>query len=131
MTVTAASVKGKIVITISNAGNYRLERKQFDSDDWLVYTASGFAVESEENPAIAITTCDVLDAVNLEIGKLYQYRIVDFDKENPEESDYTTSSLIKCGETTPIGYSFENYHAPEGQWGELVTPDDIRYVNLM
>ncbi len=130
MTVTAASVKGKIVITISNAGNYRLERKQFNSDDWLVYTASGFAVESEENPAIAITTCDVLDAVNLEIGKLYQYRIVDFDKENPEESDYTTSSLIKCGETTPIGYSFENYHAPEGQWGELVTPDDIRFTYL-
>lgn len=130
MTVTAASIKNKIVITISNAGNYRLERKPFDSDDWLVYTASGFAIETVENPAIAVTTCDVLDVYSLEEGKLYQYRIVDFDKENPEESDYTTSSLIKCGETTPIGYSFENYHAPEGQWGNIVTPDDLRFTYL-
>ena len=130
MTVTAASVKNKIVITISNAGNYRLERKRYDSDEWLVYTASGFAVETEENPAIAITTCDVLDVYNLEEGKLYQYRIVDFDKESPEESDYTASTLIKCGDTTPIGYTFGNYHVPEGQWGTLVTPDDIRFTYL-
>jgi hypothetical protein len=27
-----------------------------------------------------------------------------------------------------VGYTFGNYKAPEGEWGDLVTPDDLRYT---
>jgi len=30
-------------------------------------------------------------------------------------------------ETEKIGYTFGNYSAPPGEWGELITPDDLRY----
>lgn len=129
MTVTAASARGKIVVTISNAGRYRLERREYNSSEWLCYTAGGFAVPTEENPAVAVTTCDVLDAAPAE-NTLYQYRISDFGIEEPGDSDCTTSDWIKCGETSPVGYTFGNYRVPEGKWGTLATPDDLRFTYL-
>ncbi len=36
------------------------------------------------------------------------------------------------GETQPskLGYSFNNYSPMEGEWGKVITPDDVRYTLL-
>lgn len=129
MNITASSVNGKIVITLSAAGNYRLERRQYNCDSWLVWTAKGFDLPTEDNPCIAVTSCDVLDSNAVE-NTLFQYRFCNFETENPAESDYISSDWVKCGDTSAIGYTFGNYEVPEGKWGTLVTPDDIRYTYL-
>jgi hypothetical protein len=33
---------------------------------------------------------------------------------------------LRRGSTDPIGYTYGNYHAPEGSWGDIITPDDLR-----
>lgn len=127
--ITAVCVNNKIVITISLAGHYRLERKKYNSENWLVYTAAGFDVPTEENPALSVDTCNILD-VAPETNTLYQYRYCDFDLENPTSEDFTFSEWVKCGESSAIGYSFGNYKVPEGKWGQVITPDDLRYTYL-
>jgi hypothetical protein len=58
---------------------------------------------------------------------LYQYRARAL--ENPA-SAYDHSAWVRCGETGPVGYTFENYEIPEGTWGEIQTADDLRYTWL-
>jgi hypothetical protein len=32
--------------------------------------------------------------------------------------------------TTKVGYSFDNYSPPDGEWGKLLTADDVRYTYM-
>lgn len=61
---------------------------------------------------------------------LYQYRYYSSEIENPTNNDFTFSCWVKFGNPEAVGYSFNNYHSPEGEWGEIVTPDDCRYTFL-
>lgn len=129
--IIATSVRNKILVTIEDtkATSYRLERKAYDSEDILVYTNSGFCIPDDENVAIGVNG-DILDNFNLEENQLYSYRYVDFEKENPTESDYIFSNWVRNGGEKAIGYSFENYKVASGTWGEVVTPDDLRFTYL-
>ena len=40
------------------------------------------------------------------------------------------SEAFRVGESDKIGYTFMNYSPPTGTWGEVLTPDDIRYTYL-
>lgn len=67
------------------------------------------------------------------IDGLYQYRISQYPAkiENTEttekEVEYQYTTWVLCGTTGPIGYSFFNYEPAEGEWGDVITPDDIRF----
>lgn len=41
-------------------------------------------------------------------------------------------SVAQMGSTTSgkVGYTFNNYSAPPGEWGDIVTPDDIRWTYM-
>ena len=120
--MVATSAGKKIILEMTDKTKvYRLERKTAGGGEWLVFTAQGFTENTE-----GITPAPAQDAfvdAPLQNG-LYQYRSRVFDQ---PDSEYDYSLVVRCGETDPVGYTFGNYHAPEGQWGEIQTPDDIRY----
>ena len=53
-------------------------------------------------------------------------------------SYYSTTAQIESAQSTPIlggepskvGYTFRNYSAPPGEWGQVLTADDMRYTYL-
>lgn len=102
---------------------YFLERKAGGEGEWLVLTASGFA--PPEGAAPAQITNSYLDTA-LQNG-MYQYRVKEFDR---PDSEFDYSLWVRCGDTDPVGYTFGNYQAPEGRWGQIVTADDLRYTFL-
>lgn len=132
MAISAESTTNKILVTIDNGDtSFILERKYYKDSNWLTFTESGFAdlsVETEKS-AKALESGDFVDSYDLTDG-IYEYRIVDADKEDPQFNDYQFTQYIKFGMPDAIGYSFNNYHAPEGKWGTTVTPDDCRYTFL-
>lgn len=135
-TITGESTTSRILLTISGdeSVTYILQRARHDDRTWQTYTSAGFVVlpenETEETPEIVtISKGDFVDSYDLTDG-LYEYRIYDSTKENPEWTDFIFTKWIKFGETNGIGYSFGNYSAPEGNWGTIVTPDDCRYTYL-
>ena len=101
---------------------YRLERRA-GNGDWLVLTGTGFAADGDVTPR---PVQDIfLDEYPMD--GICQYRA----RDNASESapwDYT--AWIRRGITDPIGYTFGNYQVPEGSWGDIVTPDDIRISYL-
>jgi hypothetical protein len=129
--IAAYSVNNRIVITIDDAAHtgYRLERRSYDDETYLVYTESGFCVPDIEHPPVAVNG-DILDNFNLESNKLYSYRYVDFEAVEPAETDYIYSNWVRNGGDKAIGYTFNNYKVPDGQWGTIVTPDDMRFTYL-
>lgn len=129
--IAAYSVNNKIVITIkdSSYSSYRLERRSYDDATYLVYTNSGFLTPDEEHIPVAVNG-DILDNFDVEPGKLYSYRYVDFEKENPTDEDYIYSNWVRNGGNQAIGYTFNNYKVPDGKWGNIVTPDDLRFTYL-
>jgi len=57
------------------------------------------------------------------------YKVNYYSSISFEESVLSTS--LKGGtEVDKLGYSFNNYGVPTGEWGKLVTADDIRYTYL-
>lgn len=129
--IVASSINNKIVVSIESETlpNYRLERHSYNDDSYLVWTAAGFSTPNDDNPAIPVTSPDILDS-NAEPNTLYAYRYVDFDKENPTDEDYIYSNWVRNGGDEAIGYTFGNYKVPDGMWGTIVTPDDIRFTYL-
>ena len=65
-----------------NASPFILERLYYKSNDWLVWTESGFVIPEESTQPLAVTG-DFVDSFELEAG-LYQYRIHSADIENPD-----------------------------------------------
>ncbi|MDR0475050.1 MAG: hypothetical protein LBH43_15425 [Treponema sp.] len=125
MTITVVSLKTKGVITIKGDSTYRLERKGANEENWLVWTANGFTVPDNSNPAIAVSAGDFLDNHEILDG-IFSYKCVEFDDPNPKPTDYEFSNWVRYGATGPMGWSFGNYQPPPGQWGEICTPDDLR-----
>ena len=128
--ITASSINNKILVSISDNAHssYRLERHSYNDDAYLVWTANGFCTPDEENPAIAVNG-DIVDS-NAVPNTLYAYRYVDFEAENPQDTDYIYSNWVRNGGDGAIGYTFNNYKVPEGLWGNIVTPDDLRFTYL-
>ena len=137
MAITVESLSNKILVSISNDTRFStfiLQREKNDSQRiWFTWTINGFAdlsIEREEPlEPLPISLGDFLDSDNLTDG-LYQYRYYPSDKETPEWNDFVFSKWVKFGTPDNIGYSFNNYHAPEGSWGTAITPDDERYTFL-
>jgi hypothetical protein len=123
--ILATSVKNKVILEFPNkAMIYRLERRAGNDGEWLVLTASGFVTDAEGVIPFPVSI-NYLDT-SVQTG-LYQYRARAL--ENPA-SAYDHSAWVRCGETGPVGYTFENYEIPEGTWGEIQTADDLRYTWL-
>lgn len=128
--IAAYSVNKKVVISISDetSSSFRLERCKFGDSKWLVFTGDGFNTLDENNVIIPVNY-DFLDVYDLE-STLYLYRCVDFNKENPTDNDYYYSNNVRVCGSSQIGYTFGNYKIAPGTWGEVVTPDDLRYTYL-
>jgi len=123
--VIAQSLKNKVIVTLQGGGPFRVERLKKGIEGWQVWDGNEFSGDSNAIPA-AVSTADIID-YNVEDG-LYTYRAVNFNKINPTQEDYFSSNWVRCGSTAPIGWSFDNYQPPPGQWGEICTPDDLRYT---
>ena len=133
MAISAESTTNRILITIIGESdvNYILQRAFYKSENWFTYTESGFAdlsVQTELTPKLLIAG-DFVDNFDLTDG-LYEYRIYKSDIENPEYKDFEYTQWVKFGSPDAIGYSFNNYKSPLGEWGTTITPDDARYTYL-
>ena len=129
MAISAESTNTRILVSLSGDGSpFILERLFYKSETWLVWTESGFVIPEESTEPLAVTG-DFVDSFDLTNG-LYQYRIHSAAIENPEFKDYEFTCWTKFGVPDAVGYSFNNYKVPEGEWGTIVTPDDCRYTFL-
>lgn len=132
MTISAESTSTKILVSINGSeGPFVLQRAFYKDRTWLTYTDSGFVnlEEETEKSAKLLDAGDFVDSFDLTDG-LYEYRVVSEGVIDPQGKDYVMSPWIKFGTPDAIGYSFNNYHAPEGDWGTIITPDDARYTYL-
>ena len=129
--IVAYSVNNKIVITINDtrSAKYRLERRSYDDETYLVYTNGGFCTPDDDNIPVGVSG-DVLDNFSLTPNCLYSYRYVNFEAENPTDKDYQYSNWVRNGGSEAIGYTFNNYKVAPGTWGTAVTPDDVRFTYL-
>ena len=73
--IAAVSIKNRVLITITGAGTFRLERLKQGNRDWFVWTATGFVPITPERVPLFVGPGDVLDYQGLEDG-LYTYRCV-------------------------------------------------------
>lgn len=127
MTITAESTQTRILVSMSGNGSpFILERLFYKSEIWLVWTNSGFVIPEESTEPLAVSG-DFVDSFDLADG-LYQYRIHSAAIEEPEFKDYKFTCWTKFGVPDAVGYSFNNYKVPDGEWGTILTPDDIRYT---
>lgn len=119
--IAAVGIKNKVIVSLWGGNSFQLERKK-KGEDWLILDSNGEFVENTSEPMV-LTACDWVD--NSVSDGLFQYRtkLTDSDK-------YTYSLWVLCGTQGPIGYTFNNYETPEGLWGDIVTPDDIRFTYL-
>ena len=130
MTITAESTLTRILLSLSGDNSpFILERLFYKDESWKVYTSSGFVIAEESTEPLALNSGDFVDSFDLQNG-LYQYRIHSASVENPELKDFAFTCWTKFGVPDAVGYSFQNYKVPEGQWGTVITPDDIRYTYL-
>ena len=131
MAIRAESTLNRILVSIEgDKSPYILERLYYKDENWLVWTGSAFADPTDESTEpLAVAAGDFVDSFNLSDG-LYQYRIHPESVVEPEFKDYEFTCWTKFGVPDAVGYSFKNYRVPEGAWGTLLTPDDIRYTYL-
>ena len=143
--IAATTAQNSILVAISsNSNKVFIQRKKMADDVWLDFCGDGFynlAESAEEekqdyidvNPIVlnpkSIVAGNFLDTYGLEQG-LYAYRIIGSENKNPAEEDWEYSNWVRNGGEAKIGYTFGNYKVPEGQWGTVVTEDDIRYTYL-
>ena len=131
MTITAESTTTRILLTITGNNSPVILERLYNKDKnvWLVYTESGFVIPEESTQPLAINSGDFVDSFDLSDG-LYQYRIHPANIEEPEFEDFAFTCWVKFGIPDAVGYSFNNYQVPEGKWGTVITPDDIRYTYM-
>jgi hypothetical protein len=119
--IFAISAKNNVVLQFSKSYSHRLERKFMSDGEWLVYTDSGFI---PDNGSITPKPAEGIHFLDADVTEgIYQYRERKFDDPGAK---YEVSYWVRCGIGDPVGYTFGNYHAPEGEWGEILTPDDLR-----
>lgn len=137
MAITVDSSNMAILVNIKdNKGPFVLQRAFYKSREWKTWTVDGFVIipenqdEIEEKvEALTINEGVFIDSFELEDG-LYEYRYISSLIDNPKENDYIYSQWVKYGMPDTFGYSFGNYKSPQGEWGEVLTPDDCRYTYL-
>lgn len=128
MTITAESTLTRILLTLEgNNSPFILERLFYKDESWKVYTESGFVIPEESTEPLPLNSGDFVDSFELTDG-LYQYRIHPASIPEPEFTDFAFTCWTKFGVPDAVGYSFNNYKVPEGEWGTILTPDDIRYT---
>jgi hypothetical protein len=118
--IDAISAKINVILKFSKPYTHRLERKFKSDGEWLVFTSEGWRKDTGSSTPLEVNG-PFLDT-DLEDG-VYQYRERKYDD---PAAKYELSLWVRCGKTGPIGYTFGNYEAPEGEWGEILTPDDLR-----
>ena len=130
MTITAESTLTRILLTLEgNNSPFILERLFYKDESWKVYTESGFVIPEESTEPLPLNSGDFVDSFELTDG-LYQYRIHPASIPEPEFTDFAFTCWTKFGVPDAVGYSFNNYKVPEGKWGTIVTPDDMRYTYM-
>ncbi|MDC7221536.1 MAG: Hint domain-containing protein [Spirochaetales bacterium] len=112
--LTTANTGSNIILTTSLTGQYILYRK-LNSGDWEPWTGSSWG-----GVPVLITGSNFSD-YDLSDG-VYQYRTED-------NGEYDYSDCVVIG-SDYVGWTFDNYEVPEGQWGEILTSDDLRYSFL-
>ena len=128
MTITAESTLTRILLTLEgNNSPFILERLFYKDESWKVYTNSGFVIPEESTEPLALNSGDFVDSFELQNG-LYQYRIHSASVVDPKPEDYVFTCWTKFGVPDAVGYTFNNYKVPDGEWGTILTPDDIRYT---
>jgi hypothetical protein len=126
--IVAQSLKNKVIITLQgNDGPFREKKKKKGAENWENWTADGFSLEISAVP-VAAPEGDIID--HHVTDGLYTYRAVKFNFVDPNKTDYLYSNWVRCGSYGPVGYSFGNYSAPAGQWGNAICPDDLRLTYL-
>jgi hypothetical protein len=124
--IDTVSAKLNVVLQFSSTDYpHRIERKSESGGTWLVLTADGWVPIIEDVEPLAVQGDRYLDS-NV-TDSIYQYRERDF---NSPDAKYEVSYWVRCGNIGPVGYTFGNYHSPEGDWGEILTADDIRYTYI-
>lgn len=109
---------GTDTIISTDLTNYHLQRKKGE-DEWLSYVGIGFGTGTPE----VLTQLKIAD-YSLDNG-FYQYRVKDADN---TEAEYEYSDWVKIGNAAEkVGWWFGNYIPPEGKFGDIITPDDMRY----
>lgn len=126
ITVFCVEKRNIVILEDPKIEGFRLERKKSDEDTWSAWTIIGWQTDGEH---LKVPKGDCLDNDNLTDG-LYQYRICDFEILEPIETDWLYSVYVHVGKTGAVGYTFNNYKVPEGHWGTIVTPDDLRLTYL-
>lgn len=130
MTLSAESTLTRILLTLSGDNSpFILERLFYKDESWKVYTESGFVIPEESTQPLDVNSGDFVDSFELQNG-LYQYRIHSASVVEPKPEDYAFTCWTKFGVPDAVGYSFNNYKVPEGKWGTIVTPDDMRYTYM-
>lgn len=120
MPVIAQVAEKNVILSISGVtGSFFLERKIGFSGTWMQWDGSAWVAA----PGGVLQNNTNFTDYNLSEG-IYQYRYV-----LDGETEYSYSNCVAIGEN-PVGWTFENYEIPEGQWGEVLTADDLRYSYL-
>ena len=110
--LNAVSSGNNVVLQSSLTGLYPLYRK-VNTGTWEPWNGTGWG--GTPSPIESANFTDY----NLEAG-VYQY------KYEVSAGMYDFSNCVPVG-SEPIGWTFDNYIVPEGQFGEILTPDDIAF----
>ena len=120
--IKAYSLQTKCLIQLPEKTiQYCLERRDGrNGSNWLTLTDSGFVLGGE-----GVTPIAVLDVYLDEypMDGICQYRARNF---SDDTSPWGYTPWVCRGTTEPTGYTYGNYHAPEGSWGDIITTDDLR-----
>lgn len=99
---------------------YELSRKVMGSDDWLVWDGTGWG------GAVQILTVSYFNEFDLADGG-YQYRVRTDISGTFSDYEYSEWAIIGIDK---LGWTFDNYIPPDGSFGDILTPDDMRYFYL-
>jgi len=102
---------------------FEIERQVYNSGSWYILESGSW---------VAAGTADQLTDtyyMDKDVGSdSYQYRVRYYA--NAAYSDYSYSKTTGISAQLKIGYTFNNYIIPTGEWGVPVTADDIRYTYM-
>jgi len=99
-----------IILKISNAVSFVLSRK-VNTGSWEDWDGSSWGGVPVSLSITNFTDYDLSDGI-------YQYRYT--------TTEIVYSNCIAIG-SDAVGWTFENYIVPDGQFGEILTADDVKY----
>ena len=105
----------------ANFSGYELSRKIMGSNDWELWNGSGWGGSA------SLLTLNYFSEFSLPEGG-YQYRVRTYYT-TPLYSEYSYTDWAIIG-TNKIGWSFGTYSVPDGQFGDVLTPDDMRHTYM-